>query len=143
MSERIVYLFNDPRYTGHEIKWGAGGGFPEGWIAFQQEVKEHLEQLVVGKSRPEIIALLQEREMRYEEWGNGTLVIWLDTDESEERREVKELESKIAKAIQRQMGTLRQTHALLKKPSDEVVGQMAKAAMAVYLAKIEHPVIWE
>ena len=24
MSERIVYLFHDPRYTGHEIKWGAG-----------------------------------------------------------------------------------------------------------------------
>jgi hypothetical protein len=81
--------------------------------------------------------------MRYEEWGNGTLVIWLDTDESEERREVKELELKIAKAIRRQMGTLRKQDALLKRPADEVIGQMAKAAMAVYLAKIEHPVIWE
>ncbi len=143
MSERIVYLFHDPRHTGHEIKWGAGGGFAEGWIHFQQDIKEQLEQLVIGKRRQEIIALLQEREMRYEEWGDGTLVVWLDKTESLERRQVKELESGIAKAIRRQMGSLRKSHDLLKQPSEQVIAQMAKAAMAVYLAKIDHPVIWE
>ena len=36
-----------------------------------------------------------------------------------------------------------QTQCLLNPPSKERVTQMAKAAMAVYLASIDHPVTYE
>lgn len=142
MSERIIYLFHDPRFTPHEMKWGAGGGCPEGWIYFQQEIKETLEKLLEGKCRDEIVALLQSREMRYEEHGDGTLIVWLDTEESFERREVRELEDKINDALAKQMKKVPR-QSLLRKPSSMVVRQMAKAAMAVYLAAIDHPLIYE
>lgn len=143
MKEPIVYILGNPNLTTHELKWQTldGGVDPYWWIGCQRESMDYLEEKRTELSRDEMIVFLRFQNRRFKELDDGAIVVWMDNDKSHERRAVDEVEAKLAKAISRQMKGLPKEGALLTRPTDEVMAQMAKAAMAVYLAAINHPVI--
>ncbi len=143
MTERVIYILQDPQYTGHEFKWQTlcGGTNPDWWIDSQRETMDYLETKRGELSREKFLEFLRWQNYKHKEIGEGEIVVWLGDKYSPERQEIQAIESKLAKSISRQLKGLPSEDALLTKPSDEVATQMAKAAMAVYLSAINHPVI--
>ena len=138
---KVWFLSRDPRFTPHEVKWGEPWG--DTWIEAQDEMKTILEQKTAGLSKEEVAVVLRSYCFDFYERDNGDLVVWLDGAGSREQNAVRELEKKLAKSLESFMAKACQTQCLLNPPSKERVTQMAKAAMAVYLASIDHPVTYE